>query len=202
MRPTGTATNEELVLYLQQILDEDVFEQLFNRFVPLFIKSSQIYSIKGFEVDDYLQEGRIALYHAIPKFQPSRMTHFARFIQLVYKNHIYNLIRSDRAQKRGGNIKEVSFEFHYATPHHDENGANGLNYLEQSQHLTPEDWTVVRERTRYYFTQLSQLELQVFRYFLSLNDLELVAERLKLPLHRVKNAYDRCRQKLKKLTYE
>lgn len=191
-----SATNEELVKLLQQEMSSDVFEMLFQRFLPLFHKTRANCYVSGFQLDDYLQEGRIILHEAINSFDVTRKRFFAPFFQLLYKNHIYNTLRQTTASKRGGFIHDVSIE-KQSIYNESDYEYNYLEIIASDQSYNPEDIILVRERTKDYFTQLSTFEKRVLGYYLQTNDLQSLASKLDMEESVVRNALDRCRRKLR-----
>ncbi|MCW6666126.1 sigma-70 family RNA polymerase sigma factor [Aerococcaceae bacterium NML190938] len=191
-------TNEEIVSKLQVQFEDVLFIELYRRFKPLIYSGIKLYKIPLFTPADYCQEGRIALYHAVQRYDENRNAHFARFVQLVYKSHMYNIFRYETAKKRGGREGKHSFEYRiYERPLYEEGSV--LEVKEQTLFFQPEDRVMVREQTHSYFTRLSKLERKVFVHFLQGMDMEEIAESLQIPATKVGSAYDRCRQKLRKM---
>ncbi|MDO4774231.1 MAG: sigma-70 family RNA polymerase sigma factor [Aerococcaceae bacterium] len=189
-------TNEEIVSKLQVQFEDVLFIELYRRFKPLIYSGIKLYKIPLFTPADYCQEGRIALYHAVQRYDENRNAHFARFVQLVYKNHIYNIFRYETAKKRGGRGGKYSFEYRMRELYEE---GTILEVKEQTLFVQPEDRVMVREQTESYFTCLSKLEKKVFAHFLQGMNMEEIADSLQIPLAKVGPAYDRCRQKLRKM---
>ncbi|MDO4431960.1 MAG: sigma-70 family RNA polymerase sigma factor [Aerococcaceae bacterium] len=179
-------TNEALAVALQDYWNEDQFDILFQRFTPLFKKCCHLYRITGFDYDDYLQEGRIALYKAIQQFDFERQSYFASFLQLVYKNHLYNLMRKETASKRGGAQGSLILD------------TEASEILQQYHYHQPESFAILHEKSQTYVSILSPLEKKVFLDYLACHDFAQIAADLHLPEKQIKNAYDRCRQKFKR----
>lgn len=191
-----SATNEELVKSLQQEMSNELFDILFQRFLPLFHKTRSNFYVPGFQLDDYLQEGRIMLHESIISFDVSRKRFFAPFFQLLYKNHIYNMLRQTTAGKRGGFTHDVAIE-KQSIYKQSENEYSYLDVIASDQSYNPEDVILVRERTKDYFSQLSPFEKRVLGYYLQTNDLQSLAAKLEMDESVVRNALDRCRRKLR-----
>lgn len=196
MKFIESATNEELVKLLQEDMTNDVFEELFQRFIPLFHKTRASCYIPGFQLDDYLQEGRIILYESVLTFDFDRKRFFASFFQLLYKNHIYNNLRQYGASKRGGFFKELALEVDNANQESD-SSYNYLDIIASDQSYNPEQVILVREQTKDYFEQLSKFERRVLWFYLETHDLQGLAAKLDLDEVVVRNGLDRCRRKLR-----
>ncbi|WP_124057736.1 sigma-70 family RNA polymerase sigma factor [Vaginisenegalia massiliensis] len=190
-------TNEEIVARLQEEFNEADFLQLYNRFVPLFKRAAGMYVIYGYSKEDYLQEGRIALLVALDHFNQERTRFFASYLKMVFKNRMFNLIRHQIAAKRGGTQQDLSIESIVEDPDLDYLGSSSLlmdHYL-----ANPEEVAIVKSQEESYFKHLSDLELAVFKLYLQADDFMTIAQKLNQPYDRVCNAYDRCRQKLRRL---
>lgn len=198
MSSSKRLTNEQIVVMLQKEFDDKLFKELYRRFKPLIRKEMESHYIPLFTKGDYFQEGRIALHRAIEYFDEKREVHFARYIQLVYKSHLYNIYRYENALKRGGKGKKSPLEIKK-----EENGktiiANVLDYYGQTVFPSPEDCVIAREISTSYFTDLSLLERKVLACFFQGMKRDEIAQQLCISSKKVQAAYDRCRQKMRKL---
>ena len=63
-----------------------------NVSIIISIASHYVKKAKGLEIDDLIQEGRIALYHAIETFDPSRKTKFTTYAYNCIQRSIINVV--------------------------------------------------------------------------------------------------------------
>ena len=63
-----------------------------NMSLVISIASRYVKKAKGLEIDDLIQEGRIALYRAIETFDPSRKTKFSTYAYNVIQRSIINVV--------------------------------------------------------------------------------------------------------------
>lgn len=189
-------TNEELVAILKEELVDEAFEELFSRFIPMIYNVHNVYTVPGFQLDDYFQEGRITLLHAIANFECQRNTYFSSFLQRVYKNHIYNKLRKLYSGKRQSGFTDLSLD----TPFLAANTSKEINMLEvlsDPNCIEPEETMLIKERANNYFMQLSELEKKAIVSFLGHSTYEGVARELDLPVDTVRSAISRARCKIR-----
>ncbi|MBU9788604.1 helix-turn-helix domain-containing protein [Lentilactobacillus sp. IMAU92037] len=80
--------------------DRDAFEWLFNFYRPIFRKVRRNFFIAGMETEDIEQEARIVLYRSAQKFEDGRNVSFGSYYSHNLKKRVFDLIRSNNAQKR------------------------------------------------------------------------------------------------------
>lgn len=188
-------TIEEMVQVLQEG-DSYYFEPLFERFTPLVVKFSKMYFLRAMEEEDFRQEARIVLHKSLQTYDQERGMRFAGYFKLMLQHHIYSLIRKDVAYKRTIDKQSLSYDL-ITEVDSGEKCISGLGTMGSS--LSPEDIVQVRESTAGYFDSLSEFEKQVFQHYFDGETFQKIAEALDCECIQVKHAYDRCRQKLKKL---
>lgn len=176
--------------------DMSYFEPLFGRFAPLIRKFSKTYYLKDMEEEDFQQEARIVLHRALESYDAKRGMRFAGYFKLMLQHHIYSLIRKDGAVKRAVDKESLAYDFFM-----ENNYADRLPSAvkDLGKHLSPEDIVQVRESTIGYFDTLSTFEKQVFRRYLEGKDFQQTAVEMDCTTTQAKHAYDRCRQKMKKM---
>lgn len=186
-------TIEEMVVELKKG-DMAFFEPLFLRFQPLVGKISSLYNVRTLDGDDFLQEAQIVLYSAIELYDDEKGLRFASYYKLLLQNRIYSLIRKETATKRTVDHRSVSYESYCAK------GGNidSLTYKNGEVEVqTPEKLFQIKESSQNYVNQLSDFEREVFFYYLEGYENEKIAKLTKRSLTQVRNAYDRCRKKLR-----
>lgn len=172
------------------------FEPLFTRFIPLVKKLNNLYDIRSLEEEDFYQESRIVLHRAIHSFDDERGLRFAGYYKLMLQHRIYSLIRKEGALKRISDKSSISYDL-ITEKNYTHTKAFPFNGTKDI--VTPENIIQVRESTSGYIDTLSALEKKVFYHFLRGEEFTTIAEKVDCSLTQVRHAYDRCRQKMKKM---
>lgn len=195
MKSENDCTIDEMVTEIQKG-EFYYFEPLFIRFLPLVKKLNGLYDLRSMEQDDFYQESRIVLHRAIQSFDRERGLQFAGYYKLMLQHRIYSLIRKEGALKRTSDRSSVSYDLML------ENGFSHSklsSFHDSVNRGTPENIIQVRESTSGYWDTLSVLEKEVFHYFIRGEEFTAIAEKVNCDLNQVRHAYDRCRQKMKKM---
>lgn len=193
-----TMTNEEIVYYLKGNFDEDLFEELVERFMPTFIAYRSVYKVEGFSLDDYVQEGRIILLSVIDLFNPIESRYVAPFFKSIYRNHLIEFIRSQKALKRSSYYGK---DLYIDAPFISEGGRDFsyTNYQLEDQKLVP-IWDQVHAMDAFsetYLNHLSPIEQEVLKLSVEGNEDIVIAAKLKISITAVEAALWRARQKFK-----
>ena len=187
---------EQLVALIQQG-HPMYFEELFFRFLPLVKKFNKTYYLRFFEQEDFWQEARMVLHKAVQAYAPEKGLQFASFYKLTLKHHIFSLIRKESAVKRkidkGAVSLDAILENQYSN--HTEHSFEGA----ASMHFSPEEIVMVKESASGYFESLSEFEQAVFVRFLKGFTFQTIAEEFDCDVTSIKNAYDRCHRKMRRL---
>lgn len=188
-------TVEEMVAGIQAG-EGSYFEPLFIRFLPLVKKVNKLYDLRFMEEEDFYQEARIVLHRALEFYREGRGLKFAGYYKLMLQNRVYSLIRREGATKRFSDKSSVSYDV-LAEKNAKVISSSSINRTDCF--LTPESILQVKESTEGYFDSLSRLEKEVFSQFIQGKTFAEIAEKMDCELDRVKQAYDRCRLKMKKM---
>lgn len=187
---------EQLVALIQQG-NSMYFEELFYRFLPLVKKFNKAYYLRSLEQEDFWQEARMVLHKTVQSYVPEKGLQFASFYKLTLKHHIFSLIRKESAVKRKIDKGSVSLdeilESQYSN--HTEFSFEGV----ASMRFSPEEIVMVKESASGYFELLSDFEQAVFVRFLKGSAFQTIAEDLNCEVTSIKNAYDRCHRKMRRL---
>ncbi|MCL2681789.1 MAG: sigma-70 family RNA polymerase sigma factor [Streptococcaceae bacterium] len=132
---------------------EEQLVRLFDKVQAIINKNSKLYFVKGWEREDYLQEGRIVLHQLLEQDDFSESTLYVRF-KVKFKQHLIDYIRRTQAQKR---------QYDYTT---------GIDVHECAEWLTntnnsPEHELVYQSLESEVFTQLSPLYQSLLKRQLS-----------------------------------
>lgn len=190
-------TDEKLVASLQKEYNEEIFGHLVRRYMPLFKKSLRLASPwSEYELDDFFQEGQIAMHEAVMTYNPQKSEFFSGYFRTVYDNHMANLYRKDSALKRGGGIQEISI---YYKNSQSQDEQNLLDTFDLGRVMPTDQIFEIREVNYEFFSVLSKLELEVIICNLLGMPKEDVAKKLKLKESQIQSAYERSRNKMRKL---
>lgn len=196
-------SNEAIVHQLKyEGFDEQLFEELFYRFVPLYHKLKKQIRIADFEKDDYYQEARISLYQAINHYHPHQKSYFSSFFLTVYRNNLINHLRRQLSQKNLSNHDTLSLDL--TADHLDENhsGYNLADILNKNQEPI-ENQFFAKENFANFLQSLSSFERQVLyhRMIQEDNSSGHIAQVLGIKKRSVENALARCWKKSKDYLY-
>lgn len=97
--------------------ENDQLLQLFQQYFPIVRALQKKYYIKGFDEDDWSQEGYISLYKAKNAYKPNMGASFGSFFKRTFENNIKSHLRKQNAYKRQIDSLSVSWEDYtqYAT---------------------------------------------------------------------------------------
>jgi len=187
---------EELVGLIKQ--GETIyFEELFTRFLPLVKKMNNLYYFRFIERDDFWQEARIVMHKAVVAYDPDKGLQFSGFFKLMLEHHVYSLIRKETAQKRKIDKGAISLD---QLMENEGNSQLDRSFIGKTMdQVSLEDVVQVRESTDSYFSCLSHFEQDVFTRFLLGKDFSVIAGEMDCETTQIKNAFDRCKQKMKRL---
>ncbi|MBU7554378.1 sigma-70 family RNA polymerase sigma factor [Pediococcus ethanolidurans] len=168
--------------------DSASFELLFRQYSPIVIHIKEKYFLRGYELDDWLQEGRIVFFNTIANYDSKRHITVGKFFQANFQNRVCSLIRREMAFKRRSDLFSNSLE-----AMQEEN--NEYERLFMTKHGGPHEMAVLKENCERYYSDLSVFEARVFRYFFSGKSSTEIASLLGCESSKVLNAISRCRNK-------
>ena len=93
-------SQEEQLIRAVANRDDEAFAKLFKKYYPIVRKFRHQYYIEGYDFEDLDQEAGIVLYRSACWFKPARKVSFGSFYSLNLRNRLFDLIRSNNAQKR------------------------------------------------------------------------------------------------------
>ncbi len=189
-------SNEELVVMLQAEFDDEAFNELFYRFTPLYRKCFRQYPIMGFELDDYFQEGRIALMLVIEHYDIKGKYYVASYFARVYENRLINYLRKLMAKKREQQLNLLSLNEPVSL-------VAGKNEVYTYGDLLFEEgpdtleWVIAKDTLEQIIEDLSELEKMVFIYRMTEEDNSVpnIAKKMNEDRRVIENALARCRKK-------
>lgn len=162
--------------------DESALAAVIAREMPVIRAAAARAACPGLEFDDAVQEGLIALFHAVKTFDPAREASFSTYAGACIRNAASDAARAAKRRKHA--------PLNTSVPLSDEQPAPG-----------PEETILAGERyatTMHTIeTRLSPLEKQVLMLFLEGEAYGAIARRLAVTEKAVDNALQRVRAKLR-----
>lgn len=168
--------------------DSTSFELLFHQYSPIVLHIKEKYFLRGYELDDWLQEGRVSFFNTIANYDSERHITLGKFFQTNFQNRVFSLIRREMAFKRRSDLFSNSLE-----AMQEEN--SDCERLFMTKHGGPHEMAVLKEDCERYCSDLSGFEAQVFRHFFAGKDSAEIATILNCDRSKVLNAISRCRSK-------
>lgn len=175
--------------------NEEVFNHLYRQYHPIVYKLSKKYYLKGYDNEDWLQEGRISFYHSLKNYQPDRKVTIGKFFKLNFENHISSLVRKQCAYKRTADTMAVSLEQKLENQE-----GEWASYL-GVENLNSLDYMIMREKLEAFPMTLSSFECTIFSEYMNGRELSTIAEDQPEMLN-TRSAYDRAKRKLKDILVE
>ncbi|MGG5314584.1 sigma-70 family RNA polymerase sigma factor [Enterococcus sp. AZ072] len=171
--------------------DEEAFEKLFSAYKGVVYAMQQVYYIRIFDEDDWLQEGRLAMHDSIMNYQHGSHATFGLYFKRVLKNRIVCELRKQEAEKRRSNKNTISVE------------GEGVGYLAQRLVYNEqiEERMIVREILNNLTIEYSLLEARMLDAYINDSDIAMVAKELEIDLAKAESALGRAKRKLKKELY-
>ena len=181
-------TSEELLVGAKDG-DSGAFEEIAKRYEGIINTIAQSFNVPQSEREDLCQEGLIALYRAVCKYDKS-ISGFSTFASVCIKRAMLTWIRDhvSHTDKNGSFVTEVPFDDSFNDILSDEN------------EMCPEELYISKETVKnlrsHAMKQLSDYEKCVFLMYLEEQGASEIAESIGRSRKSVENALDRIRKKL------
>lgn len=169
--------------------DEEAFLTLFKQYHPVIFAIQSKYHLRGFEPEDWLQEGGIVFTEVVNKFDPSHGFTLGNFYKMTFNHHIVNLLRKQSSWKRRADLLSFPVE------HVFEENLNG-RFSEKDPSPLAIDQMILKESFADYPTILSPSEGLVISCYLKGCELEEIEEMLGNSKSAVCSALYRGKRKL------
>lgn len=173
--------------------DTHNFERLFNKYHPIIKKMRQKYTIRSFDWDDWMQEGRIVFFNSVVNYDADLKITLGAFFKNNFRNRIFSILRFEMAYKRKAGFAAQSLE---------ELKEEAEVLGQQVSRITPQNQLMVKETYAEYETLLSPFEKEVSVLLFQGLRPDQIAERLGYDVAKIQNALLRCKQKLSRQLYE
>ncbi|MDT2815631.1 sigma-70 family RNA polymerase sigma factor [Vagococcus carniphilus] len=181
----------ELLLTQAKIGCSDAFEELFQKYVPIVLKQKSAYYLRDYDLDDWLQEGRIVCFQSLQRYNIEQDVTFGLFFKINFKRRVVTLLRHQEAQKRQIYRYTESLESQV-----DQLGEHFSKCVEDYRAGTSIEYIFIRESLEDFSEQLSKFEIKVYIYLLLGEGLESIASILDVSVRKVTNGYSRLRKKV------
>ena len=179
-------SDNELICKIRQN-DQDAFETLFYRYLPLIKRIIAKNAFAGNDYDDMLQDATISFYYAVQMYD-SDSASFVTFLSLCVDRSLKSTIRKASAKKRIPEELIVPI---------DDNPEDRLKTLSaEEEYFGQADYDLASDK---YKSRLSDMEFKVLSSFLDTESYDVTAERLGISRKSVDNAMVRIRKKLNSL---
>lgn len=168
----------------------DRFEELFRKYRPIVEILHKKYYLRDYDLDDWLQEGRIVFNKCLKTYDQDKGTTLGILFKRSFENRICSLLRAQHAQKRKAQVDACSLE--------EKLSQEGNRFLTDHNRCaeTAETYLFVNESLAAYPKNLSSLERMVIMNYLKGLELDQIAALEKLPYEKIKSAFSRGRTKL------
>ena len=169
------------------------FEAMFFKYRPIVEIMYKKYYLKDYDLDDWMQEGRIVFNKCLQAYDEKRGTTLGVLFKRSFENRVCSLLRLQQAQKRKAQLNSSSLE--------EKISHEGPNFLSDQNEQTEkaEKYLMLQETMNKYDSPFSKLEQIVIMNYLKGLELEQIAEQTELPLQQIKSAYNRGKKKLRAL---
>lgn len=169
-------------------IDGSDFEEMFSQYLPIVYNMYSRYSIRDFDFDDWLQEGRIALDSALKSYRKGHGTTFGLYYKMVFENRIRSILRRQQAKKRWAQQQAVSIE---------KVGIEAFSEHCQYHEFMDEN-LYISELLLAGEIPFSSLENRSLYYYLQGEEPFMIAEHLNETEKAINNALNRAKNKIKK----
>lgn len=184
--------NDYELIYMIKESSEEALKIIIDKYDPIIknmaFSYAKKYSMFNFDVDDLIQEGRIALYNSISKFDENKNILFYSFLLICVKRAMNNVVR--KAFRK----QDLLIDDYVENDNYDMNIPDKTNYqpfniledIEMDKHII------------YFKNSLSDLESAIFELRLNNFKYAEIAKLLDIKLKKVDNEMMKIKIKLKK----
>ena len=166
--------------------DDNAFNELAIRYLNKIRFIARKYSAQGYEQNDFVQEGLMALLYACKTYNAHGGSSFGNFVSLIVERRFISIFRSSQSKKAVPDAMLVRI---------DGIGEELTDYV-----ATPEEQLVYKEQLGQVLKRLHALlsarEYEVLMFFASLLSYSKISQQLNISEKSVDNALQRARRKV------
>ncbi len=162
----------------------ELLQPLLTRYLPVVVRLAEKYAPQNNEVEDYVQDGSIALCNAVRDYRPGQAS-FSTFAHLCVTRAMVDLNRSAGRKRRIPQAMVSSLE---DTPQVGSEKSAETVFLEKES---------LQSLTDHIKVELSGFEYRVLSAFLAGNSYAVIADAEQVSVKSVNNALTRIRKKLR-----
>lgn len=187
--------NDQTMLYAAQQGDSEAMEHLLRQHSRMVRALAHIYTLRGADLEDMIQEGLLALLSAIEHFDPQRGVWFTTYARLCVERRMRSVIRGATAHKHEPLTQAVSL---------DKPQFGDLEHDFCSSHAADPETLIIgqeehRELLERLFDLLSHFEAQVLQLYLYGLSYDEIALHMGKPRKSIENAIQRIHRKADRL---
>ena len=199
-RTENDLTESEL-LQRAQNGDNEAVEILMQKYKSVVRKKARTLFMIGGDQDDLTQEGMIGLFKAIRDYNQDKEASFSTFAELCISRQLYSAVKSSNRMK---NLPLNTYVSIYSPAYTKENEDGDGNFMvDQSMEaleMSPEEIFIDRETVdnlmEKIYKNLSNLEKQVFTFYMDGMTYQEIARRLDKQPKSIDNALQRIKTKV------
>lgn len=198
---TGNDLTESELLQRAQNGDNEAVEILMQKYKSVVRKKARTLFMIGGDQDDLTQEGMIGLFKAIRDYNQDKEASFSTFAELCISRQLYSAVKSSNRMK---NLPLNTYVSIYSPAYTKENEDGDGNFMvDQSMEaleMSPEEIFIDRETVdnlmEKIYKNLSDLEKQVFTFYMDGMTYQEIARRLDKQPKSIDNALQRIKTKV------
>lgn len=198
---TGNDLTESELLQRAQNGDNEAVEILMQKYKSVVRKKARTLFMIGGDQDDLTQEGMIGLFKAIRDYNQDKEASFSTFAELCISRQLYSAVKSSNRMK---NLPLNTYVSIYSPAYTKENEDGDGNFMvDQSMEaleMSPEEIFIDRETVdnlmEKIYKNLSNLEKQVFTFYMDGMTYQEIARRLDKQPKSIDNALQRIKTKI------
>ena len=176
--------NESQLIFDAKQGNSLAFEKLVLHYLGLINRLSNEYRAEGYDREDFIQEGCVALLSAVKSYDKDKNSSFKNYAMLCIKNRFLTIVRQSKSEKKLPMEAKVSIDDVEIT----DNGNNPESLLLYQERLAS-----LKEKAK---EVLSKREYSVFMLYIEGYSYKEISNNLKITVKAVDNALSRAKKKL------
>lgn len=190
---------DEEIVQIARTKNPLAMEYLMSKYKCFVRNKSRSYFMTGGDRDDIIQEGMIGLYKAIRDYDIDKPASFKSFAEICITRQILTAIKTATRQKH---IPLNSYVSLNKPVYNEDSERTLLDMIQGSRETDPMELFIVNENVKFVEMKmaeiLSDLEMEVFKYYVEGKSYEEIAVEVNKDLKSIDNALQRVKKKLDK----